>query len=122
MIACPHCPHLPASIEALDAHVAAVHGKGVFRLVRTEASELMLTLGTEAWLCEAAMEERSAANWDAMLAAHEPLTEAEIDELAFQMFRSDGPGRRRTGSPCRYMTVAAASPVSPPSQGAPRNE
>jgi hypothetical protein len=49
------------ALELLTAHGLAI--------VPVEATEDMCVAGTEQWLCEAAMEDRSAVNWAAMIEA-----------------------------------------------------
>jgi hypothetical protein len=56
-----------------------------YKLVPMTPDAEMLTFGTEAWLCEAAMEDRSAANYAAMLSVSPAPTAAELDALFLLM-------------------------------------
>lgn len=60
--------HLDRARHCLTAYLQALSAEG-YGVVPREATEGMLTSGTEAWLCEAAMEERAAICWNAMFDA-----------------------------------------------------
>ena len=55
-------------ISQATAALTAIEAAGM-RVVPVEPTTEMEVAGTETWLCEAAMEDRAAACWTAMLAA-----------------------------------------------------
>lgn len=81
---CRECPHDPDGFEGWeivhkpDCLVTRLRTASEtvwdmaegFALVPIDPTLEMQVAGTEQWLCEAAMEDRSAANWKAMISAY----------------------------------------------------